>query len=314
MRQFRRARIIPSIGMMEDDMNARLIMTVCGVALALGGCDGVASHGPLFDTNVLLPVLHTRVPGKSLDLSATTDGNSENDVIIPPNCRLSDDPRVPGATPDTSFPTGLTKANRNECMWSLIRIIDQKYDLYSNRLHAVATGTGAFFDVAIAGLSAAATATTGAAAKTVLSAINSGLSGTKGALDADILYNKSIDIVRNQMDADRATQLTAIIKQMSADTTTYGMSQAKDDLLKYYEMGTFGHALQALENQTAATATTCKAQAQATKVKAVANSYAHDDNGASDGTGPSCTTSQSPNTNQPATKEPAKAAAKPSPA
>ena len=164
-------------------------------------------------------------------------------------------------------PGQVTDSSRNACIWSLIAIIDSKYYAYRAGIRGLATTTGAVFDVLSLGLSTAATATGGAAAKTVLSAINAGVTGTKTALDSDYLYNKSIDIVTNQMDADRNEQLTAIIKQMSKSIDDYGMTQAKDDLLRYYEAGTFTAALKSLQNKTATNAAACQAAAKQAKAQ-----------------------------------------------
>jgi hypothetical protein len=157
------------------------------------------------------------------------------------------------------------------CIWALIAIIDSKYYPYRAGIRALATTSGAIFDIVSLGLSTAATATGGAAAKTILSAINTGITGTKTALDSDYLYNKSIDIVTNQMDADRNEQLTLIINQMKKQPADYGMTQAKDDLLRYYEAGTFAAALESLQNKTASNAAACQAAAKDAK------SESHDD-------------------------------------
>ncbi len=67
------------------------------------------------------------------------------------------------------------------------------------------------------------------------------------------------------MDADRNEQLTVIIKQMRKDPVAYTMTQAKDDLLRYYQAGTFAAALESLQNKTATNAAACQSEAKTAK-------------------------------------------------
>ena len=236
-------------------------------SLLISACHGETKTGPLFDTALLLPQAgaspsRANTPANPDANAYTTDGTVINSVIEPATCKPFDTPQT---APSAATSPLQTRESRNECMWALIGMIDQKYIPYRAGLRSLATGTAAVADILSLGLTSAATAAGGAATKTILSAINTGVIGSKTALDTDYLYNKSIDIVTNQMDADRSEQLTSIIKNMNNEVATYGMTQAKDDLLQYYAKGTFASALESLTSKTASNATTCENEAKTAK-------------------------------------------------
>jgi hypothetical protein len=164
-----------------------------------------------------------------------------------------------------------------QCVYALKGIIDDEYREYKIVLQHTVDDGGGILDVANLGLTTAATATPGAAAKTVLSAIATGLSGTKTIINEDVIYKQAIAAVCNQMDADRDQQFTVMLKEMNnaesiSGAASYSMDQAKDDLLIYFADGTFSHALDSLQSKTAANKENCKAQLNTTKKTAVADS------------------------------------------
>ena len=226
--------------------------------LCLAGCGGATKRGPLFDNNLLLPVVPQDT---SLVETSTTDGSRTSLVIIPPECRFKSSPEVSG------FTVKLTESSRNQCIFALKTIIDIKYYAYRWGLKALATNTGAATDMVSLGLSTAATAVGGAPVKTVLSAINVGITGAKSSLSADYLYSKSIELAINQMDADRDQQFALMLKEMRNAVSSYGMEEAKNDLLKYYDVGTFSQAINSLQIKTGASANACEKAVSAAKTK-----------------------------------------------
>ena len=155
---------------------------------------------------------------------------------------------------------------RNDCVNSLKSIIDDKYRPYRVSLHRLVNGGNAAADVISLGLGGATTAAVGAATKTILAAMNTAVTGTKTALDADFLYKQSIEMVINQMDADRSAQYAIMQQAMNNEISGYTLAEGKNDLLRYYLDGTWDHAITALQVQTAANTAACQAAATSTKV------------------------------------------------
>jgi len=160
-----------------------------------------------------------------------------------------------------------TKKHTKDCVYALKAIIDDHYREYRITLHHFADGGDAVFDITTLGLNTAGAVTPAAAAKTVLAAMAAAVGSTKTILNQDLLYKQTIEILINQMDADRDRQFTVMLKEMDDDKSTYSMGQAKDDLLLYFAAGTWDHAIAALQASTAANQANCKRQLNKAKVK-----------------------------------------------
>jgi hypothetical protein len=161
----------------------------------------------------------------------------------------------------TSLPGGL-----RPCFYALKTIIDDQYREYKIALAHIVNGGTTLADLANLGVTTAATATPGAAAKTLLSAIAASISGGKAIVDSDLLYKQTIVITINEMDADRAQIETQMLTRLNSTTAPlYSLEEAENDLLGYYEAGTFTHALVSLQTKTAANQANCSAQAQNAK-------------------------------------------------
>jgi hypothetical protein len=236
-------------------------IVLIALMLALGACSQVQSleYGePNFNTGILLP---------SLSLSngtvVSTGARDAAALHLQPPVVLSDSLKLD--CPDTA---AFSQNQVKTCVYALKRIIDDQYREYRITLHHLADGGNAALDVANIGLTTAATATPGAAAKTVLSAIATGLLGTKTVLNEDLLYKQTIALVLNQMDADRDRQFAVMLKEMNDGNYTIG--QAKDDLLLYFEYGTFDHAISSLQAAAAANKANCEAQRDNAKAQMAA--------------------------------------------
>jgi len=240
-----------------------LVKQSLGVLLLLFGlanCGGTGQGAPLFDSNLLLPRPTTIsaagpngvVSQTTYAQTATTDGSAITTVYLPKSCQ------------DTSSP--MTKTTRNDCIYALKAIIDDKYRNYRLGLHHLVNGGNTAADVTGIGLGLAGTITPGQAAKTLLAAIGTAVAGAKTTIDADFLYKQSIEMVINQMDADRDAQFAVMVTEMNGDIDTYGFNEAMDDLLKYYSYGTWDHAITSLQTATAAKANACEAALTNAKV------------------------------------------------
>jgi hypothetical protein len=117
-------------------------------------------------------------------------------------------------------------------------------------------------------LGLAGTISPGEAVKTLLAAIGTSVAGAKTTIDADYLYKQSIELVINQMEADRNAEFALMIAEMQSDIDAYGYNEAMDDLLKYYAAGTWDRAITSLQTATAANANACQAAVTMAKVDA----------------------------------------------
>jgi hypothetical protein len=172
---------------------------------------------------------------------------------------------APAANADTTPPephsTGYPYVK--SCFYAMKSLIDDNYREYAITLvHAVDNGHLAS-DLTVQALTTASTVTGGATAKSVLSAIASGVNGARGYVDEDLLYNQSIALVLNQMDIDRSRLATVAMTalQQETDKDPYTVAQVYNTLLEYYWSGTFSHALDSLKASSGAAKSACKAAA-----------------------------------------------------
>jgi hypothetical protein len=102
--------------------------------------------------------------------------------------------------------------------------------------------------------------------------VSAGVAGARGKIDADILYSNSITLIITQMDADRADWKGRIIAQMTGQKSNeYTMYQAANDLLAYFEAGTWDHALVSLDTHASANLSNCQASERSAQVTSAIN-------------------------------------------
>ena len=296
-------------------------LTACGSVSALTGAPDLAS------TTVLPP---TALPVLAQQNIAIPN------VKLPPACNNAyafDDASAGAAGGPRSLSTGgpstlMTEAAyenyRNNCIYTFINLIDDRYNDYKkNALRLVDTANlGA--DLGLLATNIAGTAVGGAGAKTILNGIAAGITGTRAAINSDVLYNTTIFTIVLQMDGDRANVHSQILQRIQnstvgpsgaplaaapvvtgsveksvtvanpptagAPTTTttktstkiapapgakalaaelassgappvsYTMYQAANDLLAYYEAGTWAHAMFAMQAKAGTQVSNCTAK------------------------------------------------------
>lgn len=223
------------------------------LCLVIGGCsDQVVntfrSGQPDFDTGLLMPTVRSS-DGKTTMLVSGATGTTPGAAL----------PAAP------LQPQSCVENNTADCIWDLKSLIDNAYGGYKIALRQIIDGGNTGADLAVLGLAAGITATPGASVKTLLAAIQTGIAGGKSAVDSDMIYKQSVGLIINQMDKDRATIEAAIINHVNNDGSRYTLSHARNDLLDYFNAGTFTHALASLQNSTATASAACQAQAVAAK-------------------------------------------------
>jgi hypothetical protein len=151
------------------------------------------------------------------------------------------------------------------CAYAAMSAVDTAYDQYeTNLLLAVNYGSLAA-DLATLGLSAASTVAAAKATKTVLSATITAITGAKTAVDTDLLYKSSVTNVINAMEKDRAKVENSIANALKTPES-YSIGQLSDDLVNYYQAGTFVRGIVSLQGTTSAQAKACKQKAEHTKL------------------------------------------------
>src|SRR5437899_1909788 len=76
-----------------------------------------------------------------------------------------------------------------------------------------------------------------------LAASSAGIIGVKGAIDADLFYQKTMPALVAQMDAQRRTVLANILQGLSQGLDLYPLQQGLRDVDSYYAAGTIPGAI-----------------------------------------------------------------------
>ncbi len=143
--------------------------------------------------------------------------------------------------------TNATPRDRNEVISGRLVMINLEYLRWLRTMTADKQLLDTASDVLILSLNLAATATGGATAKTVLSAISAGITGSKTAIDKHYYYDKTLPALVSAMNAQRKTVLTNLLAGMSKPLTDYTFEQALADLQDYYQAGTLLGAVTAVQ-------------------------------------------------------------------
>jgi len=110
--------------------------------------------------------------------------------------------------------------------------------------------------------------------KNLLTGISSGVTGANAAYNSEVLLNRTIQIVQDQMRADRAQIATRILAGLKKSSADYTLAQAMSDLEEYYQAGTLTAGLMGAQRTVAGNADA----AEAAKADYVINtSFTRDD-------------------------------------
>jgi len=141
---------------------------------------------------------------------------------------------------------------RNDVINDLVLLIDHNYGKIENSLYNSKAWSDFGGSLISTGLGTAATLTGAAGAKTTLSALVTAIDSTKVSFSKDVLQGQSMIAIIAQMRKLRAEKLVDIRKSMALSVDKYPLSQALDDLMEYYQDGTFVTALQSMTEDAAA--------------------------------------------------------------
>lgn len=132
---------------------------------------------------------------------------------------------------------------RDQIVLARMYAIDLYYSEYEANLTRERQNVGFLSTVANLALTSSATLVAAKETKTILSAVATGLTGAKEAYDKEILIEKTIAILQQQMRARRKEIKVSIIGRLSLDQSSYPLELALTDVESYYRAGTITGAL-----------------------------------------------------------------------
>jgi hypothetical protein len=140
---------------------------------------------------------------------------------------------------------------RNRMTYGLMAEIDYVFYEYETKLFLNQGGFNVGSDFLQLGLAAGSTITNGARAKTILSALLSGVTGTSLSIDKNFFRQQTVQAIMSSMEANRDRVKAVIIQQLAKDTSVYPFEAARPDLIKYFFAGTLPAGLQQLHQEAA---------------------------------------------------------------
>ena len=151
--------------------------------------------------------------------------------------------------------SGARQSCRDLITYARLKYADLNYERFRRDLFATVNGGNTAADLTILGLGSAGALVPGATTKAILAAISAGISGGKGIVDRDLLYNAGIQTLIQKMDGDRGVIRVKITTNLAKyDEKTYPFEQAELDSADYYQAGTLTDALISLQGQAASQA------------------------------------------------------------
>lgn len=137
--------------------------------------------------------------------------------------------------------TTASKHYRNKVIQAYLTAIDARYFQFRSDLSVEGRGGALGFDSVILALATIGSISTGSAPE--LAAATGFLSGSRAAIDKNLLYEKTLPAIFASMDASRLRQRTVILERMQEDVGAYPMEAAWSDLQNYQIAGTFDDAV-----------------------------------------------------------------------
>ncbi len=146
-----------------------------------------------------------------------------------------------------------TRKGRDELTYRLILMSDYRFSRYEADLVAGKATRDSFIDLAVLGLTSAATLMEPGQATRVLAAISGGLIGSRATIEKHFYQNQAQPVLLRKMRVLRQQKLFAISHRLRKyDVAVYPTERALIDVLDYYNRGTMLSALQEISNETAA--------------------------------------------------------------
>lgn len=132
---------------------------------------------------------------------------------------------------------------RDQIVFARMYAIDLFYSQYEAQLTSERQNVGFFSTLASLALTSSATLVADATAKSILSATTTGLTGAREAYDKNILIERTISVLQQQMRAQRLIVRTKIVQRLTNGVEIYPLEFALIDIEDYYRAGTITGAL-----------------------------------------------------------------------
>jgi len=161
---------------------------------------------------------------------------------------------------NTAAPAEKVKV-RNAILSDLMAVIDFNYHEFEARLRSEKVAKNTAADIVTLGLTAASTAVGGSEAKTILSAIATGVVGVNTALDKNVFQNNTIEALELEMRSLRALKEQDLINGMADTDAHYPLQSGIRDVIAYYYAGSLTDAMLGVVEKTGADAQINRANA-----------------------------------------------------
>jgi hypothetical protein len=122
------------------------------------------------------------------------------------------------------------------------RYLDFRHDLVANRKHSLAAANGLLLAIDVA-----STLTESAGVKANYIALSSLVHGGENVFDKEYLFDRTLDALVTQMDANRKSKLVEITVAMGRSLEDYPGHVALADVVDYYQAGTLNAAFVGLQ-------------------------------------------------------------------
>ena len=136
---------------------------------------------------------------------------------------------------------------RNGIVTSMVRAVDVQFDVFRRDIFASGALLNVSGDLAAIALSTAGALVGATATKTILSAVSAGVTGSKSAIDKDLLFQKSTQVLITRMEALRSEKLVDILAQLNKPTDQYPLAAALIDVETYYQKGSIVAAITSID-------------------------------------------------------------------
>jgi hypothetical protein len=150
---------------------------------------------------------------------------------------------------------------RNAILNDLMAVIDFNYHEFEAQLRSEKVLKNTAADIVTLGLTAASTAVGGEEAKTILSAIATGVVGANTALDKNVFQNNTVEALELEMRSLRALKEQDLINGMADTDAHYPLQSGIRDVIAYYYAGSLTDAMLGLVEKTGADAQANRANA-----------------------------------------------------
>jgi hypothetical protein len=144
-----------------------------------------------------------------------------------------------------------SKEGRNELIYRLIFIADYRFSKYEADLMTGRAAGDTATDIAVLGLTSAASITPYAGTARILSAIAGGLTGSRAVLQKNFYQNQTVSVLLDRMRALRKERFNQIVLNLQQPYSQYPVELAVLDTLDYFNRGTMLGALQDISDTTA---------------------------------------------------------------